>query len=109
MVRRLFTYAPVGAGRWEQLLGQLVEAGAPFAGRMADLLDELVARWRAGSSRCEPGRPVTGTCGPTMSCHQLAAEYVSSTGTTAAPPIQARSSDVYFSSSVAETLASPVH
>jgi len=36
-------YEPVGAGRWEQLLGQLVEAGAPFAGRMADLLDELVA------------------------------------------------------------------
>lgn len=36
-------YEPVGAGRWDQLVGQLIKAGAPFAGRMADLRDELVA------------------------------------------------------------------
>ena len=33
----------VGAGRWDQLVEQLCEAGAPFAGRLADLRDELVA------------------------------------------------------------------
>jgi aminoglycoside phosphotransferase (APT) family kinase protein len=33
----------VGAGRWDRLAGQLVAAGAPFAGRLADLRDELVA------------------------------------------------------------------
>jgi aminoglycoside phosphotransferase (APT) family kinase protein len=36
-------HEPVGAHRWDQLIGQLVEAGAPFAGRLADLRDELVA------------------------------------------------------------------
>jgi len=36
-------HEPVGADRWDQLIGQLVEAGAPFAGRLADLRDELVA------------------------------------------------------------------
>ncbi len=34
---------PIGADRWDQLVGQLREAGAPFAGRLADLRDELVA------------------------------------------------------------------
>jgi aminoglycoside phosphotransferase (APT) family kinase protein len=34
---------PVGAERWDSLVGQLSEAGAPFAGRLADLRDELVA------------------------------------------------------------------
>ena len=36
-------HQPVGAGRWDQLAGQLREAGAPFARRLADLRDELVA------------------------------------------------------------------
>lgn len=34
---------PVGAERWDQLVEQLTEAGAPFARRLADLRDELVA------------------------------------------------------------------
>ncbi len=34
---------PVGADRWDELVGQLAEAGAPFAGRLAELRDELVA------------------------------------------------------------------
>ena len=34
---------PVGAERWDHLIGQLAEAGAPFAGRLAGLRDELVA------------------------------------------------------------------
>lgn len=34
---------PVGAGRWDQLVEQLSDAGAPFAGRLAGLRDELVA------------------------------------------------------------------
>lgn len=37
-----FTEA-VGADRWDQLIGQLRAAGAPFAGRLADARDELVA------------------------------------------------------------------
>ena len=36
-------HAPIGAERWDQLVGQLVEAGAPFARRLAGLRDELVA------------------------------------------------------------------
>ena len=36
-------HEPIGAGRWDQLVEQLLEAGAPFAGRLADLRDELVA------------------------------------------------------------------
>ena len=36
-------HAPVGADRWDQLVTQLHEAGAPFADRLADLRDELVA------------------------------------------------------------------
>ncbi len=36
-------HEPVGADRWGQLVEQLLEAGAPFAGRLADLRDELVA------------------------------------------------------------------
>ena len=34
---------PVGADRWDQLVEQLTDAGAPFAGGLADLRDELVA------------------------------------------------------------------
>lgn len=34
---------PVGAVRWDELVGRLRTAGAPFAGRLADLRDELVA------------------------------------------------------------------
>jgi aminoglycoside phosphotransferase (APT) family kinase protein len=36
-------HKPVGADRWDRLVGQLAEAGAPFAGRLAGLRDELVA------------------------------------------------------------------
>jgi aminoglycoside phosphotransferase (APT) family kinase protein len=36
-------HEPVGAERWDQLIGQLAEAGVPFAGRLAGLRDELVA------------------------------------------------------------------
>jgi len=35
--------APVGAGGWDRLVERLREAGAPFAGRLAALRDELVA------------------------------------------------------------------
>ena len=36
-------HEPVGAARWDQLTGQLAAAGAPFAGQLAGLRDELVA------------------------------------------------------------------
>jgi Ser/Thr protein kinase RdoA (MazF antagonist) len=36
-------HAPIGAERWDQLAGQLLEAGAPFARQLAGLRDELVA------------------------------------------------------------------
>jgi len=36
-------HEPLGAARWHHLVRQLREAGAPFAGRLADLRDELVA------------------------------------------------------------------
>jgi aminoglycoside phosphotransferase (APT) family kinase protein len=36
-------HEPVGADRWDRLVGQLAGAGAPFAGRLADLRNELVA------------------------------------------------------------------
>jgi aminoglycoside phosphotransferase (APT) family kinase protein len=36
-------YEPVGAAGWDRLVGQLRAAGAPFAGRLAGLRDELVA------------------------------------------------------------------
>jgi Ser/Thr protein kinase RdoA (MazF antagonist) len=36
-------HEPVGAGRWDNLVEQLVDAGAPFAWRLAALRDELVA------------------------------------------------------------------
>jgi Ser/Thr protein kinase RdoA (MazF antagonist) len=36
-------HEPIGADRWDKLIGQLFEAAAPFAGRLADLRDELVA------------------------------------------------------------------
>ena len=34
---------PVGADRWDELIGTLGDAGAPFAGKLAGLRDELVA------------------------------------------------------------------
>jgi Ser/Thr protein kinase RdoA (MazF antagonist) len=36
-------YEPIGADRWDQLVEQLRAAGAPFAGQLADLREELVA------------------------------------------------------------------
>jgi aminoglycoside phosphotransferase (APT) family kinase protein len=36
-------HEPVGADRWDQLIDLLIEAGAPFASRLAALRDELVA------------------------------------------------------------------
>ena len=36
-------HEPVGADRWDELVEQLRDAGAPFAGRLAELRDELVA------------------------------------------------------------------
>ena len=38
-----WSHEPVGADRWDQLVEQLRKAGAPFADRLADLRDELVA------------------------------------------------------------------
>ena len=38
-----WSHEPVGAERWDHLVDQLREAGAPFAGRLADLRDEFVA------------------------------------------------------------------
>ena len=48
---------PVGAERWDYLVGQLRHEGAPFAGRLAGLRDELVAL----ESWIEPPR-VLRTC-----------------------------------------------
>jgi aminoglycoside phosphotransferase (APT) family kinase protein len=36
-------HEPIGAERWDQLVGQLLQAGAPFARQLAGLRDELVA------------------------------------------------------------------
>jgi Ser/Thr protein kinase RdoA (MazF antagonist) len=36
-------HEPIGTDCWDALVAQLAEAGAPFAGRLADLRDELVA------------------------------------------------------------------
>jgi aminoglycoside phosphotransferase (APT) family kinase protein len=36
-------HEPVGADRWDELVEQLRAAGAPFAGRLAEIRDELVA------------------------------------------------------------------
>jgi Ser/Thr protein kinase RdoA (MazF antagonist) len=36
-------HEPIGADRWDHLVGQLGEAGAPFAGQLAELRDELIA------------------------------------------------------------------
>ena len=52
-----WNHEPVGADRWDQLVEQLLQAGAPFAGRLADLRDELVAL----ESWIEPPRTVQ-TC-----------------------------------------------
>lgn len=38
-----WNHAPVGAARWDELVSSLSAAGAPFAGRLAALRDELVA------------------------------------------------------------------
>jgi thiamine kinase-like enzyme len=52
-----WSHEPVGADRWDQLVEQLRKAGAPFADRLADLRDELVAL----ESWIEPPRMVQ-TC-----------------------------------------------
>ena len=52
-----WNHEPVGKDRWDQLVEQLLHAGAPFAGRLADLRDELVAL----ESWIEPPRTVR-TC-----------------------------------------------
>jgi Ser/Thr protein kinase RdoA (MazF antagonist) len=52
-----WSHEPVGADRWDQLVEQLRNAGAPFADRLADLRDELVAL----ESWIEPPRMVQ-TC-----------------------------------------------
>jgi Ser/Thr protein kinase RdoA (MazF antagonist) len=36
-------HEPIGADRWDQLVEDLSQAGAPYAGRLADLRDEFVA------------------------------------------------------------------
>jgi aminoglycoside phosphotransferase (APT) family kinase protein len=36
-------YEPIGAQRWDQVIRELLDAGAPFARQLADLRDELVA------------------------------------------------------------------
>jgi aminoglycoside phosphotransferase (APT) family kinase protein len=36
-------HEPIGAERWDELIGQLLHAGAPFARQLAGLRDELVA------------------------------------------------------------------
>ena len=41
---------PVGAQRWDQLVAQLTQAGAPFAGR-CPICATSWSRWRPGSSR----------------------------------------------------------
>ena len=38
-----WNHEPVGAPRWDDLVRRVSAAGAPFAGRLADLRDELVA------------------------------------------------------------------
>jgi aminoglycoside phosphotransferase (APT) family kinase protein len=38
-----WSHDPVGADRWDELVAQLRAAGAPFANRLADLRNELVA------------------------------------------------------------------
>lgn len=52
-------HAPVGADRWDRLVERLRQAGAPFAGRLARLRDELVAL----ESWIEPP-------GPLRRCHR---------------------------------------
>jgi aminoglycoside phosphotransferase (APT) family kinase protein len=48
-----WSHSPVGARRWDELVAELRAAGAPFAGRLADLRDELVAleEWLEPPSR----------------------------------------------------------
>lgn len=38
-----WSHEPVGAARWDELVRRLTQEGAPFAPRLADLRDELVA------------------------------------------------------------------
>jgi Ser/Thr protein kinase RdoA (MazF antagonist) len=38
-----WSHEPVGQARWDLLIDRLIRAGAPFAGRLADLREELVA------------------------------------------------------------------
>jgi Ser/Thr protein kinase RdoA (MazF antagonist) len=49
-------HEPLGAARWDHLVQQLREAGAPFAARLADLRDELVAL--ASSTGRTAARPI---------------------------------------------------
>ena len=83
-------HEPVGARRWDQLIKQLSGAGAPFAGRLAGLRDELVALSPGSRPRRRCG-PAIATCGPTTSCRPPVAECASSTGRTAVRPTPARS------------------
>jgi hypothetical protein len=51
-------HEPLGTERWDHLIGQLLEARAPFAGRPADLRDELVAL-EASSQAVDPCETAT--------------------------------------------------
>jgi Ser/Thr protein kinase RdoA (MazF antagonist) len=68
-------HEPVGARRWDHLVEQLRAGGAPFAGALADLRDELVALGPGSSLRGRFG-PVTATCGPATSCRPRTAKCV---------------------------------
>ncbi len=95
---------PVGAERWDSLIGQLRQAGAPFACGWPVCATNL-SRWSPGSSHRRFSGPVIATCGPTTSCPPRTAGYASSTGRIAARLTQARSSGACCSSSPAATLA----
>jgi thiamine kinase-like enzyme len=83
---------PVGAERWDQLVADLRRAGAPFAGRLAALRDELIALeswleppqelrvchrdlWADNVRAGEQNRPVVidwDNCGPASAAGELA-------------------------------------
>ena len=97
---------PIGADRWDELVGLLREAGAPFADRLAELRDELVAL----ESWIEPPQAL-------QTCHRdlwadnvlptATAASASSTGRTAGRRIRTTSSGACCSSSPATTPAGP--
>jgi aminoglycoside phosphotransferase (APT) family kinase protein len=99
-------YEPVAAGRWDHLIEQLAEVGAPFAGQLAGLRDELVAL----ESWIEPADML-------QTCHRdLVADNVLATPgggvcvidwETAARLTRARKSGASCSSSPAPTPAGP--